>query len=86
MNAVLCLSVVFLSVSGAAMWWMRRPAGAARLAAPPMPRDVLPWQGAAMAGLAVSLAFPLAGLTPLAVLAVDWAVVSRLPRLKRALT
>ena len=71
LNVVFCLSVIFVAISGAVMWWMRRPSGAGRLAAPPMPRDVPLWQGAVLVGLAISLAFPMAGLTLLAVLALD---------------
>ena len=44
------------------------------------------WKGAVLAGLLVSLAFPLVGLTLLAVLALDLLVLSRLPMLKRALS
>jgi uncharacterized iron-regulated membrane protein len=86
LNTIFCLSVIFLSVSGVVMWWMRRPSKAGRLAAPPMPRDMPLWQGAVLIGLAVSLAFPMAGLTLLAVLALDFLVVSRIPALRRALS
>lgn len=86
LNTLFCLAVIFMSVSGVVMWWKRRPAKARRLAAPPMPRDIPLWHGAVFVGLAVSLAFPLAGLTLLAVLAIDLLVLSRIPALKRALS
>jgi uncharacterized iron-regulated membrane protein len=86
LNTVFCLSVIFLSVSGLVMWWIRRPSGAARLAAPPLPVDLPMWKGAVFLGLLVSLAFPLVGLTLLALLALDFLVLSRLPVLKRALS
>lgn len=86
LNTIFCLSIIFVSVSGAVMWWMRRPAKAGRLAAPPMPRDMPLWQGAVLVGLAVSLAFPMAGLTLLAVLALDVLVISRIPKLRRLLS
>ena len=82
-NTLICLSVLFLSVSGLVMWWKRRPAGAMRLAAPSLPRDMPLWQGAVLVGLAVSLAFPMAGITILTVLAIDQLVLSRVPVLKR---
>jgi uncharacterized iron-regulated membrane protein len=85
-NTVFCLAVLFLCVSSVVMWWKRRPAGVARLAAPPRPRDLPMWQGAALVGLAVSLAFPLAGLTLVAVLALDVLVLRHLPGLRRALS
>ncbi|AKS47554.1 Uncharacterized iron-regulated membrane protein [Octadecabacter temperatus] len=85
-NTVFCLMVIFLSVSGVVMWWMRRPSKAGRIAAPSMPRDMPLWQGAVLVGLAVSLAFPLAGLTLLAVLVLDFLVISRIPILRRMLS
>ena len=85
-NTVFCLMVIFLSVSGVVMWWMRRPSKAGRIAAPPMPRDMPLWQGAVLVGLAVSLAFPMAGLTLLAVMLLDFLVVSRIGALRRLLS
>jgi uncharacterized iron-regulated membrane protein len=85
-NTVFCLAVIFLSVSSVVLWWKRRPAGASRLAAPPMPKDMPLWQGAVLVGLAVSMAFPLAGLTLLAVLTLDALILSRAPKLKQMLT
>lgn len=85
-NTAFCLAVIFLSVSAVVLWWKRRPAGASRLSAPPMPKDMPLWQGAVLVGLAVSMAFPLAGLTLIAVLCLDLLVLSRAPRLRRLLT
>ncbi|MFU8777639.1 MAG: PepSY-associated TM helix domain-containing protein, partial [Roseovarius sp.] len=83
-NTVFCLAVIFLCVSAVVMWWKRRPVGAGGcLAAPPLPRDLPMWQGAVLVGLAVLLAFPLAGVTLVAVLALDVLVLSRLPMLRR---
>lgn len=84
-NTLFCLSVIFLSVSGVVIWWMRRPAGAGRLMAPPAPAEVPLLKGAVLVMLAVSFAFPLAGLTLLGVLALDLLVLSRLPALRHAL-
>jgi uncharacterized iron-regulated membrane protein len=86
LNTVFCLSVIFLSVSGLVMWWKRRPSGAARLAAPPLPVDLPMWKGAVFLALVLSLAFPLVGLTLLAVLALDLVVLANVPALKRALS
>ncbi|SEN02209.1 PepSY-associated TM region [Loktanella fryxellensis] len=86
LNTLFCLSVIFVSMSGAVMWWLRRPTATRRLAAPPMPRDMPLWQGAVVVGLFISLAFPLAGVTLLAVLAVDVLIVQRVPALRRLLS
>lgn len=80
-----CCAVIFTCISGLVMWWKRRPTGAGRLAAPPMPRDLPMWKGAVVGLLALSFAFPLAGRTLLAVLAADLLVLQRLPGLRRSL-
>ncbi len=63
-----CLGVITLSVTGAVMWWKRRPRG--RLAAPPAPS---PGAVSAFAVLALAMGtlFPLLGLSILAAFAVD---------------
>ncbi|WP_299828416.1 PepSY domain-containing protein [uncultured Roseobacter sp.] len=85
-NTVVCLSVLFLCISSVVLWWKRRPAGANRLAAPPFPRELPLWQGAVLVGLGVSMAFPMAGIALLTVLALDVFILSRLPQLRRVLT
>ncbi len=81
---IFCLSILFLSVSGLIMWWKRRPAGTFRLAPPPLPDNVPMWKGAMLLMLVVSMAFPLTGLTLMAVLALDMLVLSRVPALRHA--
>ena len=81
-NVLFCLAMIFISVAGVVMWWLRRPQRAFRLVAPPMPKDMPLWKGAIFIMLFVSLAFPLAGITLLAVLALDLLVLSRIPALK----
>ena len=85
-NTLVCLSVLFLCVSSVVLWWKRRPAKAGRLAAPPMPKEMPLWQGAVLVGLGVSMAFPMAGIALLSVLALDLLVLSKMPRLRQSLT
>ncbi|MEQ8255687.1 MAG: PepSY domain-containing protein [Roseovarius confluentis] len=85
-NTAFCLTVLMLCVTAVVMWWKRRPSGSARLAPPPMPSNMPLWSGAVLVGLLVSLAFPLAGLTLIAVIAFDVLVISRIPPLRRLLT
>ncbi len=67
------------------MWWKRRPSGA-RLGAPPRPQEVPYAKGALLITLGLSLAFPMLGLTLLAVIVLDLLVLSAVPPLKRALS
>lgn len=83
LNFVFAGSILFIAVSGAVMWWKRRPEGGLRLAAPPLPEAVPMWKGAVLVALLLSMAFPLLGLTILAVLAVDVLVLANLPALRR---
>lgn len=85
-NTLTCLSVIFLAVSGAVMWWMRRPSGARRLVAPPMPAEMPLWRGATAVMLVVSMLFPLVGLTLIGLLLLDLLVIDRLPPLRRAVS
>lgn len=85
-NTLFCLSVIGVSVSGLVMWWKRRPAGAARLAAPPRPRDLPLWKGAAALVVVLGIAFPLAGAAIVAVLLLDATLLRVVPRLRHALS
>ncbi|MTI00028.1 PepSY domain-containing protein [Roseibium sp. RKSG952] len=86
LNTVFCLSIVFLSISGLVMWWIRRPKGAGlRLVAPKHPDHLPHWRGAMLVMLFLALAFPLVGLTLIAVLALDILFLSRIPFVKRAI-
>lgn len=86
LNTLVCLSIVFLAVSGAAMWWMRRPSGARRLVAPAMPAEMPLWRGATAVMLVVSMLFPLVGLTLIGLLLLDLLVIDRLPPVRRAIS
>jgi uncharacterized iron-regulated membrane protein len=85
-NIVACLAILLLCVSGIIMWWVRRPKGSGRIGAPAVPAQSALWKGGAFVMLITGLAFPLAGGVLLAVLLLDWLLVSRLPALKAALS
>lgn len=63
-----CLAILTLCVTGAVMWWKRRPHG--RLAAPPAP-SAGAVSAFAIFALALGTLFPLLGLSILAAFAVD---------------
>lgn len=75
LNSLVALGVLWLAVTGVAMWWKRRPAGGF-LAAPQAPADGR-MPGSLKALIAVfCVLVPIAGLSLLAVIGVD-ALVSR---------
>ncbi len=81
-NIVICISILVLCVSGIVMWWIRRPAGAARLGAPSLPSQAPFWKSGAIVMLVTAVLFPLSGAVLLTVLLLDWLVVSRIQTLK----
>ena len=74
-----CLIVILLCITGAVMWWRRRPSG--RLGAPPMPVEGNQWKAPLAMVAVLGVAFPLMGLSLLAVLLVEQIVLSRIPTL-----
>lgn len=86
LNVLFCLAVVFLCVSGAVMWWRRRPAAAGRLVAPGVPAHAARWKGGMAVMLATALLFPLSGAVLAGALLLDGLVVSRWPALRRVLS
>ncbi len=72
-----CIGIVVLSLSGAWMWWRRRPRG--RLGAPPAPAPARLRTVAAIA-LGCGLLFPLLGASLLLVYALDRLLIARVPR------
>lgn len=85
-NLVLLSVILMVCITGVIMWWKRRPTEAGRLAAPPMPREMPFWKGAALVALILALAFPMAGISLIVVIAVDVLVISHVPGLQRALS
>ncbi|MBD0337424.1 MAG: PepSY domain-containing protein [Cyanobacteria bacterium Co-bin13] len=78
-----CLILIGLSLSGAVMWWQRRPSG--RLGAPPFPVDGGQWKVPVAIAAVLGIVFPLVGLSLIAVLLLDYLVIARIPTLQRLL-
>ncbi|MNN80481.1 hypothetical protein D3C81_1972160 [compost metagenome] len=57
------------------MWWKRRPEGG--LGVPPLRHDLPKWKTAIVIMIGLGVAFPLVGVSLLAVWALDWGVLSR---------
>jgi uncharacterized iron-regulated membrane protein len=75
------LVLIVLAVSGAVMWWRRRPAKT--LGAPAMPENFPLWKGAVAVIVVMGLMFPMVGISLVLVLSFDYLVLSRVPRLKQ---
>jgi uncharacterized iron-regulated membrane protein len=86
LNTVFCLAMIFLPLSGAVLWWKRRPVGTARLAAPPQATAEPFWPTAVVIVVALAVAFPLAGVAIVTVTLLDWLVIQRIAPLRRMLS
>lgn len=76
LNALFCLSVMVMCVSGVVMWWKRRPAG--ELGAPRYPRDYRLTAGVAVIAVLAGFAFPLGGLAIVVFAIIDFLLPKRL--------
>ncbi|WP_443190994.1 PepSY-associated TM helix domain-containing protein [Pseudomonas indica] len=65
----ICLLILLSAVSGLVMWWKRRPAG--RFGVPPLRHDLPLWKGGVAIMLVLGVAFPLVGLSMIAVWLLD---------------
>jgi len=70
-----CLGMVLLSVSGAVMWWKRRPSGG--LGIPPLPHNRRALQGVMAVMIAGGIVFPLVGASLVIMLLADLLVQRR---------
>jgi uncharacterized iron-regulated membrane protein len=77
------LIVMLLSITGAMMWWQRRPQESGLIGAPAMPPYVQNWRVPLAIVAVLGLVFPLVGLSLVIVLLLDYLVLSRIPALKR---
>ncbi|QUM88569.1 PepSY domain-containing protein [Moritella sp. 36] len=84
-NVFFCLAFIFIAISGAVMWWIRRPVGKKVLGAPPRFEHEGVWKVGLITIVVLSFMLPMAGGTIAFVLLVDWLVFSRVNKLNLAL-
>jgi uncharacterized iron-regulated membrane protein len=77
-----CLVVIALCVSGAVMWWQRRPKQSGWIGAPDLPPYVQQWKVPLAIVAVLGLVFPLVGISLVTVLLLDYLVLSRIPVLR----
>ncbi|HXQ98820.1 MAG TPA: PepSY domain-containing protein [Pseudomonas sp.] len=71
----ICLMVLLSSVSGLVIWWKRRPQN--RFGVPPLRHDLPRWKIATAVMLLLGVAFPLVGISMLAIWLLDRIALSR---------
>jgi uncharacterized iron-regulated membrane protein len=79
------LITILLSVSGAVMWWQRHPQATSWIGAPSLPPYGQSWRVPLAIVAVLGIAFPLVGLSLITVLVLDYALLSRIPGIKRIL-
>lgn len=77
------LVTILLSVTGAVMWWQRRPKGSGLIGAPAMPPYRQYWKIPLIIVAILGLVFPFVGLSLVFVLLLDYWVLSRIPFFRR---
>lgn len=85
LNLLFCLAFIAISVTGAIMWWLRRPSQHNKLGVPARFEQEGIWKVGLVSVVVISLCFPLAGVTIIATLLFDAFVVSRSTRLREYL-
>ncbi len=85
-NVLFCLAFILIAVTGAGMWWQRRPAGQRKLGAPPKAVDSGLWKVGVVSVVLVCVAFPMAGLTIVALMMMDALMVRYMTTFKEALS
>ena len=77
LNALFCLSFIFVAVSGAIMWWIRRPSRRNSLGVPRRFKRDGVWTTGLITLILISLLFPLSGIAIAIIFALDYLILSR---------
>ncbi|WP_295893611.1 PepSY domain-containing protein [uncultured Vibrio sp.] len=85
LNAFFCLSFIAIAITGALMWWIRRPKASAKLGVPARFEQEGVWRVGLVMVVAIGICFPLAGLTIVAVCFIDALIIRRSKRLQQYL-
>jgi uncharacterized iron-regulated membrane protein len=80
---LVCLLIVAMSVTGAAMWWVRRPRG--KTGFPAKPAEIKPGKWVIAMICVLGVLMPAAGISMLIILFADWAARRLRERKRRAL-
>ena len=75
LNLLVCVAVIFMTVSGAVMWWKRRPAG--RIGVPAYPRNYRSPAAIVVIAAIVCVLFPLTGIAIIVLGLIDFLLPRR---------
>ncbi|MFM2587018.1 PepSY-associated TM helix domain-containing protein [Vibrio sp. TBV020] len=82
LNVFFCIAFIAISVTGAWMWWIRRPVKQSRLGVPPRFELDGIWKVGLGSLLLVGVLFPLAGVTIIVAMLFDTLLIQKSQRLK----
>jgi uncharacterized iron-regulated membrane protein len=85
LNLLFCIAFVVISITGAMMWWLRRPSKQNKLGVPARFEQDGIWKVGLVSVVVISVCFPLAGAAIVATLVFDALVVARSTKLREYL-
>ena len=85
LNLLFCIAFIVISITGAMMWWLRRPSKQNKLGVPARFEQDGIWKLGLVSVVVISLCFPLAGAAIVATLVFDALVVARSTKLREYL-
>lgn len=85
LNLLFCIVFIVISITGAMMWWLRRPSKQNKLGVPARFEQDGIWKLGLVSVVVISLCFPLAGAAIVATLVFDALVVARSTKLREYL-
>lgn len=86
LNALFCFAFIVISITGALMWWMRRPTKQRRLGVPAHFEHDGIWKLGAISIILIAVCFPMAGVAITVALVIDTLLVQRSKALKAYLS
>ena len=77
LNALFCVSFIFIAVVGTIMWWIRRPSQRRSLGVPPRFKQDGVWKVGVITLILISILFPLSGIAIVIIFALDYLILGR---------
>lgn len=81
-SLLICLGIILVAVSGFYLWWKRKPK---KDLGAPKAISIKKMKFFLLLMIGLGIVFPLVGLSLIVVLAIDWLIIKRIPRLRKFL-